>query len=199
MSRVTLMFLVLTMSACSGTSTGSTTAAQSVDSTLTLVPHTEYMNLRARSASENCGVFLGAWDPARPGCYVSLTHCSVGGGPETCTGVVDEHRLACGASDTLCGVAAKCECPATVPSIVHPPGTITLSPGQSGARFGASGCDATPREDTAAREFGICSVAIHECPSGANAECIDRRQDISAGGRVEVCGALVRCVGTATR
>jgi hypothetical protein len=155
---------------------------------LVLVPHTEYQQLAARSRSEVCGVYLGAWDASAPGCYVSLTHCGTSG--ETCTSLADERRLSCGEQVSLCGVPSRCECPTgAAPTIAHPPGTITLSAGAGGASFGDGACLGTPRYDAAARSFAICSITVRECESA----CDERQVDISVGARTEVCGRLVRC------
>lgn len=155
-----------------------------------LVPHTEYLNLEAATEREFCSVYLGAWDASAPGCYVSLTHCSAPAENRACTSRLDEHRLVCGERASLCGVPARCECPEIIPSLAHPAGTITLAPGHAGDVFGPENCRATPREDEAAARFEICSIDLHDCTDDA---CVDRREDLSLGARVSVCGVLVRC------
>ena len=193
MSRLAATLCLTVLFGCSGTSSNGSHPAPTVSAPLSLVPHTEYTNLEAQTATEYCGVYLGAWDAARPGCYVSLTHCSPGGEPRACTAAADERRLACGARDTLCGVPARCDCQATPPDLAHPAGTVTLRPGIAAPRFGRPGCDAVPRADASAAAVDICSIAVHDCTAGAGA-CIDRHEDLSAGVRSEVCGVLARCV-----
>lgn len=167
------------------------TSHPTLASPMSLVPHTEYQQLEAEGPSEYCGVYLGEWNASEPGCYVSLTHCSRDALNRTCTSMADEHRLACDERASFCGVPVRCDCPEVAPSIVHPPGTITLVPGRAGESFGPASCLATPREDETAARFSICSIAIHDCTDG---DCVERREDVSAGARATVCGSLVRCV-----
>jgi hypothetical protein len=154
-----------------------------------VTPHIESTEPGSAGTNEVCHVYLYAWDAAKPGCTVSLTHCNSSG---QCVATADERHAACGKTLDVCGDPVRCDCPiGAPPTEADEPGTVVLEPGKSGIEFGSSGCTAVVSGTPEGKGLGTCELDVHDCAPAAS--CEGHELDMFCGISENVCGRKVLC------
>lgn len=162
-----------------------------------MTPHNELLALGPYGAGSNeCTVMLYAWDPRSPGCRYQLNHCSrnASSGEAVCLSLADERSVRCGESGDACGARVRCDCPTgAAPVVADPSNVMVVSPSADGGRW-SSGAQCSARvarlAGTGASSDEPCEISVHDCEG---AECHDRWETVSCGGRATVCARPVRC------
>lgn len=194
-----LVFALFFLSACSPSTPTSAPGSDGATEPAgaTVEPRTESLQNAATvgKGKERCSLFVYPWDPAAPGCQISVTHCEEKGQELQCMSLADVRRVACGAKEGICGEDVTCACPkGPARPVDDAPGTVKLRPGGKGTAWKSPGCraeevDELPR--VGKPPVPACLMRIHECDEGQT--CDEQTYTLWCGIRSDVCGRPVHC------